>query len=150
MDKAKLNKLSKVKLEEFARSEGIELDRRKTKSNMIEDYLNAKSNSETPTPAETTSAKKKYNTIEVKTQEDVAKEKADAEQAVVAKGQLAEFEKFISGIKSSDVPNPTMWMLTTLGKFVQGHKVKCTKDPETGVVSIESEGPFINGTFVLK
>ena len=144
MDKAKLNKLSKIKLEEFARSEGIELDRRKTKSNMIEDYLNAKSNTEAPVE------KPAPKEIVVKTQEQVAKEKADAEQAVVAKGQLAEFEKFISGIKSSDVPNPTMWMLTTLGKFVQGHKVKCTKDPETGVVSIESEGPVINGTFVLK
>ena len=93
MDKAKLNKLSKVKLEEFARPEGIELDRRKT-ANMIEDYL-MQIQTVKHWPAKTTDAKKKYNTIEVNP-EDVAKEKAFAEEAVVAKGlQLAEFEKFI-------------------------------------------------------
>jgi len=38
-EKKKLNKMTKVELEGYARGEGIELDRRKTKANMIEDYL---------------------------------------------------------------------------------------------------------------
>lgn len=147
MTEAELKKLSKIKLEEYARTQGIELDRRKTKAGMIAEFHDAISIKEN---TEGSSAKKKYNTIQVKTQEDVAKEKADAENQVIAKGQLAEFEKFISGIKSSDVTNPTMWMLTSLGKFVQGHQVKCAKDPETGVVTIESEGPVINGKYSLK
>ena len=36
-----LNKLTKVKLEEFGRTVGVELDRRKTKANMIADLKEA-------------------------------------------------------------------------------------------------------------
>ena len=36
-----LNKLTKVKLEEFGRTLGVELDRRKTKANMIADLKEA-------------------------------------------------------------------------------------------------------------
>jgi LPXTG-motif cell wall-anchored protein len=34
-----LGKMTKVQLEEHARANGIELDRRKTKANMISDYM---------------------------------------------------------------------------------------------------------------
>ena len=64
--------------------------------------------------------------------------------------QFNDFKAFIDGVKSSDVGNPTMWMLGALGKHITGHKVKCVKDPETGKVIIESEGPSINGKFELK
>lgn len=36
-----LNKLTKIKLEEFGRTVGVELDRRKTKANMIADLKEA-------------------------------------------------------------------------------------------------------------
>ena len=36
-----LEKLTKVKLDEFGEAKGIKLDRRKTKKNMIEDLLNS-------------------------------------------------------------------------------------------------------------
>ena len=36
---AELNKLTKVKLEEYARTQGVELDRRKTKSGMIAEFF---------------------------------------------------------------------------------------------------------------
>ena len=39
VQKKKLEKMTKVDLEKHARDNGVELDRRKTKANMIEDYL---------------------------------------------------------------------------------------------------------------
>ena len=141
---AELKKLSKVKLEEYARNEGIELDRRKTKANMIADYLSSKSSN---TPDE---SNKPVKDIIIKTPDDVVKEEKEAVAKAEGDQQLQEFKDFIKDIESSEVGNPTMWMLGKLGKYVQNHKVKCTKDPETGKVTIESEGPSINGIFELK
>ena len=88
--------------------------------------------------------------IVIKSPDEVAEEEKVA--AVKAEGdqQFNEFKAFIDSVKSEDVGNPTMWMLGALGKYITGHKVKCNKDPETGIVTIESEGPSINGKFELK
>ena len=88
--------------------------------------------------------------IVIKSPDEVAEEEQVA--AVKAEGdqQFNEFKKFIDSVKSEDVGNPTMWMLGALGKYITGHRVKCIKDPETGIVTIESEGPSINGKFELK
>ena len=140
---AELNKLTKVKLEEYARTQGVELDRRKTKSGMIAEFFEKLETSNDSTvegkPA-----------IVIKSPDEVAEEEKVA--AVKAEGdqQFNEFKKFIDSVKSEDVGNPTMWMLGALGKYITGHRVKCNKDPETGIVTIESEGPSINGKFELK
>jgi len=138
MTEAELKKLSKIKLEEYARTEGIELDRRKTKAGMIAEFFEKKGTSEEK-PA-----------IVIKSPDEVAEDAKVAESKAEGDAQLKEFMKFISGVKSEDVGNPTMWMLGALGKYITGHKVKCNKDPETGIVTIESEGPSINGKFNLK
>ena len=142
---AELKKLSKVKLEEYARTQGIELDRRKTKAGMIEDFIK-----QHDVPDNNSKVVNEKAPIEVKYPDEVAFEKEAAKEQVVNDAQLAEFNNFIKDIKSEDVGNPTMWMLSALGKYVTNHKVKCIKDPETGKVIIESEGPSINGKFELK
>ena len=140
---AELNKLTKVKLEEYARTQGVELDRRKTKSGMIAEFFEKLETSNDSTVEE-------KSAIVIKSPDEVAEEEKVA--AVKAEGdqQFNEFKKFIDSVKSEDVGNPTMWMLGALGKYITGHKVKCNKDPETGIVTIESEGPSINGKFELK
>ena len=140
---AELNKLTKVKLEEYARTQGVELDRRKTKSGMIAEFFEKLETSNDSTVEEKPA-------IVIKSPDEVAEEEKVA--AVKAEGdqQFNEFKKFIDSVKSEDVGNPTMWMLGALGKYITGHKVKCNKDPETGIVTIESEGPSINGKFKLK
>ena len=140
---AELNKLTKVKLEEYARTQGVELDRRKTKSGMIAEFFEKLETSNDSTVEEKPA-------IVIKSPDEVAEEEKVA--AVKAEGdqQFNEFIKFIDSVKSEDVGNPTMWMLGALGKYITGHKVKCNKDPETGIVTIESEGPSINGKFELK
>ena len=140
---AELNKLTKVKLEEYARTQGVELDRRKTKSGMIAEFFEKLETSNDSTVEEKPA-------IVIKSPDEVAEEEKVA--AVKAEGdqQFNEFKKFIDSVKSEDVGNPTMWMLGALGKYITGHKVKCNKDPETGIVTIESEGPSINGKFELK
>ncbi len=140
---AELNKLTKVKLEEYARTQGVELDRRKTKSGMIAEFFEKLETSNDSTVEEKPA-------IVIKSPDEVAEEEQVA--AVKAEGdqQFNEFKKFIDSVKSEDVGNPTMWMLGALGKYITGHRVKCIKDPETGIVTIESEGPSINGKFELK
>lgn len=140
---AELNKLTKVKLEEYARTQGVELDRRKTKSGMIAEFFEKLETSNDSTVEEKPA-------IVIKSPDEVAEEEKVA--AVKAEGdqQFNEFKAFIDSVKSEDVGNPTMWMLGALGKYITGHKVKCNKDPETGIVTIESEGPSINGKFELK
>ena len=140
---AELNKLTKVKLEEYARTQGVELDRRKTKSGMIAEFFEKLETSNDSTVEEKPA-------IVIKSPDEVAEEEKVA--AVKAEGdqQFNEFKKFIDSVKSEDVGNPTMWMLGALGKYITGHRVKCIKDPETGIVTIESEGPSINGKFELK
>ena len=140
---AELNKLTKVKLEEYARTQGVELDRRKTKSGMIAEFFEKLETSNDSTVEEKPA-------IVIKSPDEVAEEEQVA--AVKAEGdqQFNEFKKFIDSVKSEDVGNPTMWMLGALGKYITGHRVKCNKDPETGIVTIESEGPSINGKFELK
>ena len=140
---AELNKLTKVKLEEYARTQGVELDRRKTKAGMIAEFFEKLETSNDSTVEEKPA-------IVIKSPDEVAEEEKVA--AVKAEGdqQFNEFKKFIDSVKSEDVGNPTMWMLGALGKYITGHKVKCNKDPETGIVTIESEGPSINGKFELK
>ena len=140
---AELNKLTKVKLEEYARTQGVELDRRKTKSGMIAEFFEKLETSNDSTVEEKPA-------IVIKSPDEVAEEEKVA--AVKAEGdqQFNEFKAFIDSVKSQDVGNPTMWMLGALGKYITGHRVKCNKDPETGVVTIESEGPSINGKFELK
>lgn len=140
---AELNKLTKVKLEEYARTQGVELDRRKTKAGMIAEFFEKLETSNDSTVEEKPA-------IVIKSPDEVAEEEKVA--AVKAEGdqQFNEFKKFIDSVKSEDVGNPTMWMLGALGKYITGHRVKCIKDPETGIVTIESEGPSINGKFVLK
>ena len=140
---AELNKLTKVKLEEYARTQGVELDRRKTKSGMIAEFFEKLETSNDSTVEEKPA-------IVIKSPDEVAEEEKVA--AVTAEGdqQFNEFKTFIDSVKSEDVGNPTMWMLGALGKYITGHKVKCNKDPETGIVTIESEGPSINGKFKLK
>lgn len=140
---AELNKLTKVKLEEYARTQGVELDRRKTKSGMIAEFFEKLETSNDSTVEEKPA-------IVIKSPDEVAEEEKVA--AVKAEGdqQFNEFKKFIDSVKSEDVGNPTMWMLGALGKYITGHRVKCKKDPETGIVTIESEGPSINGKFELK
>ena len=140
---AELNKLTKVKLEEYARTQGVELDRRKTKSGMIAEFFEKLETSNNSTVEEKPA-------IVIKSPDEVAEEEKVA--AVKAEGdqQFNEFKAFIDSVKSEDVGNPTMWMLGALGKYITGHKVKCNKDPETGIVTIESEGPSINGKFELK
>ena len=140
---AELNKLTKVKLEEYARTQGVELDRRKTKSGMIAEFFEKLETSNDSTVEEKPA-------IVIKSPDEVAEEEKVA--AVKAEGdqQFNEFKNFIDSVKSEDVGNPTMWMLGALGKYITGHKVKCNKDPETGIVTIESEGPSINGKFKLK
>ena len=140
---AELNKLTKVKLEEYARTQGVELDRRKTKSGMIAEFFEKLETSNDSTVEEKPA-------IVIKSPDEVAEEEKVA--AVKAEGdqQFNEFKKFIDSVKSEDVGNPTMWMLGALGKYITGHRVKCNKDPETGIVTIESEGPSINGKFKLK
>lgn len=140
---AELNKLTKVKLEEYARTQGVELDRRKTKSGMIAEFFEKLETSNDSTVEEKPA-------IVIKSPDEVAEEEKVA--AVKAEGdqQFNEFKAFIDSVKSEDVGNPTMWMLGALGKYITGHKVKCNKDPETGIVTIESEGPSINGKFKLK
>jgi len=140
---AELNKLTKVKLEEYARTQGVELDRRKTKSGMIAEFFEKLETSNDSTVEEKPA-------IVIKSPDEVAEEEKVA--AVKAEGdqQFNEFKKFIDSVKSEDVGNPTMWMLGALGKYITGHRVKCNKDPETGIVTIESEGPSINGKFELK
>ena len=140
---AELNKLTKVKLEEYARTQGVELDRRKTKSGMIAEFFEKLETSNDSTVEEKPA-------IVIKSPDEVADEEKVA--AVKAEGdqQFNEFKAFFDSVKSEDVGNPTMWMLGALGKYITGHKVKCNKDPETGIVTIESEGPSINGKFKLK
>ena len=140
---AELNKLTKVKLEEYARTQGVELDRRKTKSGMIAEFFEKLETSNDSTVEEKPA-------IVIKSPDEVAEEEKVA--AVKAEGdqQFNEFKKFIDSVKSEDVGNPTMWMLGALGKYITGHRVKCNKDPETGIVTIESQGPSINGKFELK
>ena len=140
---AELNKLTKVKLEEYARTQGVELDRRKTKSGMIAEFFEKLETSNDSTVEEKPA-------IVIKSPDEVAEEEKVA--AVKAEGdqQFNEFKAFNDSVKSEDVGNPTMWMLGALGKYITGHKVKCNKDPETGIVTIESEGPSINGKFKLK
>tara|TARA_B100000282_G_C31389262_1_gene334834 strand:+ start:44 stop:478 length:435 start_codon:yes stop_codon:yes gene_type:complete len=140
---AELNKLTKVKLEEYARTQGVELDRRKTKSGMIAEFFEKLETSNDSTVEEKPA-------IVIKSPDEVAEEEKVA--AVKAEGdqQFNEFKAFIDSVKSEDVGNPTMWMLGALGKYITGHRVKCNKDPETGIVTIESEGPSINGKFELK
>lgn len=140
---AELNKLTKVKLEEYARTQGVELDRRKTKAGMIAEFFEKLETSNDSTVEEKPA-------IVIKSPDEVAEEEKVA--AVKAEGdqQFNEFKKFIDSVKSEDVGNPTMWMLGALGKYITGHRVKCIKDPETGIVTIESEGPSINGKFKLK
>ena len=130
---AELNKLTKVKLEEYARTQGVELDRRKTKSGMIAEFFEKLETSNDSTVEEKPA-------IVIKSPDEVAEEEQVA--AVKAEGdqQFNEFKKFIDSVKSEDVGNPTMWMLGALGKYITGHRVKCIKDPETGIVTIESEG----------
>ena len=142
---AELKKLTKVKLEEYARKQGIELDRRQTKENMIADFF-AKQESKS-TPSNDTELKKE---IIIKTTDEIAEEEKVAAVQAESDQQFNEFKKFIDSVKSEEVGNPTMWMLGALGKYITGHKVKCNKDPETGIVTIESEGPSINGKFELK
>ena len=136
-----LKKLSKIKLEEYAREFDIELDRRKTKAGMITDFYEMQKS--TISKGKSVIKDAPVKPIVVKSPDELVEE---------AKGnqQLNEFKDFIKTVKSSDVGNPTMWMLGTLGKYVTNHKIKCTTDPETGIVSIESTGPAINGKFVLK
>ena len=140
---AELNKLTKVKLEEYARTQGVELDRRKTKSGMIAEFFEKLETSNNSTVEEKPA-------IVIKSPDEVAEEEKVA--AVKAEGdqQFNEFKAFIDSVKSEDVGNPTMWMLGALGKYITGHRVKCNKDPETGIVTIESQGPSINGKFELK
>ena len=140
---AELNKVTKVKLEEYARTQGVELDRRKTKSGMIAEFFEKLETSNDSTVDEKPA-------IVIKSPDEVAEEEKVA--AVKAEGdqQFNEFKAFIYSVKSEDVGNPTMWMLGALGKYITGHRVKCNKDPETGIVTIESEGPSINGKFELK
>ena len=140
---AELNKLTKVKLEEYARTQGVELDRRKTKSGMIAEFFEKLETSNDSTVEEKPA-------IVIKSPDEVAEEEKVA--AVKAEGdqQFNEFKAFIDSVKSEDVGNPTMWMLGALGKYITGHRVKCNKDPETGIVTIESQGPSINGKFELK
>ena len=140
---AELNKLTKVKLEEYARTQGVELDRRKTNSGMIAEFFEKLETSNDSTVEEKPA-------IVIKSPDEVAEEEKVA--AVKAEGdqQFNEFKAFIDSVKSEDVGNPTMWMLGALGKYITGHRVKCNKDPETGIVTIESEGPSINGKFELK
>ena len=140
---AELNKLTKVKLEEYARTQGVELDRRKTKSGMIAEFFEKLETSNDSTVEEKPA-------IVIKSPDEVADEEKVA--AVKAEGdqQFNEFKAFFDSVKSEDVGNPTMWMLGALGKYITGHRVKCNKDPETGIVTIESEGPSINGKFKLK
>ena len=140
---AELNKLTKVKLEEYARTQGVELDRLKTKSGMIAEFFEKLETSNDSTVEEKPA-------IVIKSPDEVAEEEKVA--AVKAEGdqQFNEFKAFIDSVKSEDVGNPTMWMLGALGKYITGHRVKCNKDPETGIVTIESEGPSINGKFELK
>ena len=140
---AELNKLTKVKLEEYARTQGVELDRRKTKSGMIAEFFEKLETSNDSTVEEKPA-------IVIKSPDEVAEEEKVA--AVKAEGdqQFNEFKAFIDSVKSEDVGNPTMWMLGALGKYITGHRVKFNKDPETGIVTIESEGPSINGKFKLK
>ena len=140
---AELNKLTKVKLEEYARTQGVELDRRKTKSGMIAEFFEKLETSNDSTVEEKPAIVIK-SPDEVVEEEKVAAVKAEGDQ------QFNEFKKFIDSVKSEDVGNPTMWMLGALGKYITGHRVKCNKDPETGIVTIESEGPSINGKFELK
>lgn len=136
-----LKKLSKIKLEEYAREQGIELDRRKTKNHMITDFLAGNIDKASPTEKPEIIVKSPDEVIE-DAKVEVAKAEGDQ--------QFNDFKAFIDSVKSSDVGNPTMWMLGALGKYITGHKVKCVKDPETGKVIIESEGPSINGKFELK
>tara|TARA_B100000123_G_C25340042_1_gene258131 strand:- start:28 stop:459 length:432 start_codon:yes stop_codon:yes gene_type:complete len=143
MTEAELKKLSKIKLEEYARTQGIELDRRKTKAGMIAEFFEKQDSTSTSTVEEKPA-------IVVKSPDEVVEDEKAAEVKAEGDAQLKEFMKFISGVKSADVGNPTMWMLGALGKYITGHKVKCNKDPETGIVTIESEGPSINGKFNLK
>ena len=140
---AELNKLTKVKLEEYARTQGVELDRRKTKAGMIAEFFEKLETSNDSTVEEKPA-------IVIKSPDEVAEEEKVA--AVKAEGdqQFNEFKAFIDSVKSEDVGNPTMWMLGALGKYITGHRVKCNKDPETGIVTIESQGPSINGKFELK
>jgi hypothetical protein len=145
MTEAELKKLSKVKIEEYARTQGIELDRRKTKAGMIAEFFDKHD-----IPDNNSKVADEKAPIEVKYPDEVAFEKEAAKAQVVNDAQLTEFNNFIKDLKSEDVGNPTMWMLGALGKYIVGHKVKCTKDPETGKVIIESSGPSINGKFELK
>ena len=140
---AELNKLTKVKLEEYARTQGVELDRRKTKSGMIAEFFEKLETSNDSTVEEKPA-------IVIKSPDEVAEEEKVAAVKAESDQQFNEFKKFIDSVKSEDVGNPTMWMLGALGKYITGHKVKCNKDPETGIVTIESEGPSINGKFKLK
>ena len=140
---AELNKLTKVKLEEYARTQGVELDRRKTKSGMIAEFFEKLETSNDSTVEE-------KSAIVIKSPDEVAEEEKVAVVKAEGDQQFNEFKKFIDSVKSEDVGNPTMWMLGALGKYITGHRVKCIKDPETGIVTIESEGPAINGKFELK
>ena len=117
---AELNKLTKVKLEECARTQGVELDRRKTKSGMIAEFFEKLETSNDSTVEEKPA-------IVIKSPDEVAEEEKVA--AVKAEGdqQFNEFKKFIDSVKlSENVQYPVATCLDSLiRRSSQFSRLKC-------------------------